>query len=142
MASPTKAPASTEPATITDDASKPFAGMRPRSLCVDKNEPPKDQQQSDNDYTMSANGTADLVNPVILSAASGRKLSWKEKLQARRGPAAAGVAGAKTLPKKTISLVPDFAAQRREQDGQNVLDKSELRTKVVFGMGSSKKPYR
>ena len=46
------------------------------------------------------------------------------------------------LPKKHISLVPDFLGQRKEQEGEKMLDKSEWRSKVVFGMGGAKNTSR
>lgn len=141
MSSPDKAPMSSEPDAMTD-VSKPFAGMRPRSLCVDKIDARKEPSVK-RDVTTSQDAVAvDVVNPDILSVTSGRKLSWKEKLQARKAGASRPVGGADgvcILPKKQVSLVPDFAAQRRDQEGDNRLDKSEWRSKVVFGMGSSKR---
>lgn len=136
--------------TIDHEASQPlqFAGMRPRSLNVEKGtsiEPPEKKQEAAKSSIVNAD---DVVNPAILSAsaAPGRKLSWKDKLKARKIGARSGKNGPpasedglRILPKKEISLVPDFAAQKREQQADKLLDKSEWRTKVVFGMGSSKR---
>lgn len=126
----------------TDGESKPFAGMRPRSLCVVK-DPPRQAMEEKQDTSTPAE-SADVVNPVIRSANPGRKMSWKEKLQARKAGAndSAGAEGVRILPKKQISLVPDFLGQRKEQEGEKLLDKSEWRSKVVFGMGGAKKTSR
>lgn len=133
-----------ESAPPADGESKPFAGMRPRSLCV-KDAPPSEPEEKLG--IPSSAESADVVNPVIRCATPGRKMSWKEKLQARKAGAAnesagAGTDGVRILPKKQISLVPDFAGHRKKQEGEKLLDKSEWRTKVVFGMGSAKKTSR
>lgn len=131
-----------ETAPPTDGECKQFAGMRPRSLCVIK-DPPLQQTEEKQDSSAPPE-SADIVNPVIRSATPGRKMSWKEKLQARKagGNESAGADGVRILPKKQISLVPDFLGQRKEQDGEKLLDKSEWRSKVVFGMGGAKKASR
>lgn len=131
-----------ETAPPTDGESKPFAGMRPRSLCVVKDSPRQEPEEKTDSYTPAE--SADVVNPVIRSATPGRKMSWKEKLQARKAGAneSAGADGVRILPKKQISLVPDFLGQRKEQEGERMLDKSEWRSKVVFGMGGAKKTSR
>lgn len=145
VSSPDKAPMPREP-DATADVSRPFAGMRPRSLCVDKTDAPKESSvKRDERASQDTAVSLDVVNPDILSVTPGRKLSWKEKLQARKTGASKPVDGAdgvRIIPKKPICLVPDFAAQRREQEGDNRLDKSEWRSKVAFGMGNSKKPDR
>lgn len=142
VSSPDKAPMPSEP-DATAGISKPFAGMRPRSLCVDKTDAREEPlMKRDETASQSTTVVVDVVNPDILSVTPGRKLSWKEKLQARKTGASRPVDGAdgvRILPKKQICLVPDFAAQRREQEGDNRLDKSEWRSKVAFGMGNSKK---
>lgn len=131
------------------DAPPPFAGMRPRALCVESYDPPKAQAACEGEEEADAAKTADVVNPVLLSAATpGRKLSWKEKVAARKKAGAGGGAGGggggscgvNVLPKKEISLVRDFAAQRREQAADRKMDKSEWRTRVAFGMGNAKRP--
>lgn len=145
VSSPDEAPMPSEP-DATADGSKPFAGMRPRSLCVDKTDARKEPSvKRDETASQSTTVVVDVVNPDILSVTAGRKLSWKEKLQARKTGASRPVDvadGVRILPKKQICLVPDFAAQRREQEGDNRLDKSEWRSKVAFGMGNSKKTDR
>lgn len=131
-----------ETAPPTDSECKPFAGMRPRSLCVVK-DPPL-QRTEEEQVSSTPPESADVVNPVIRSATPGRKMSWKEKLQARKAGAneSAGADGVQILPKKQISLVPDFLGQRKEKEGEKMLDKSEWRSKVVFGMGGAKKTSR
>lgn len=135
---------------LAEDAPPPFAGMRPRAMCVENYSPkPKAQQASEGDGDGAAQA-ADVVNPVLLSAApSGRKLSWKEKLAARKkaggtgkggGGGGAGGVSVHVLPKKEVSLVQDFAAQRKEQAVDRKMDKSEWRTKVAFGIGNAKRP--
>lgn len=158
-ASPEKAGA---PPPADDDAPPPFAGMRPRAMCVENYAPPKAQASAGeaDDAAQAAAAAADVVNPALLSAAaaaapSGRKLSWKEKLAARKKAGGAGGKGegggnsgaggggvnVNVLPKKEISLVQDFAAQRRrEQAVDGKMDKSEWRTRVAFGIGSAKRP--
>lgn len=131
-----------EVAAPADEAPPPFAGMRPRALCVENKSPPK-PKASEKDNVAQA-GVADVVNPVLRSATPGRKLSWKDKLAARKSgvsgqAAAAAAAGVHVLPKKQISLIPDFAAQRREQEVDTAMDKSEWRTRVAFGMGNPKR---
>lgn len=123
----------------SSEVSPSFAGMRPRSICVEKNEPVQRAPEAQSGVDLDALGTA-VVNPVLLSSNPGRKLSWKQKLQARKtGPAGPETANIHVgLPKKQISLVPDFAAQRREQEPARCLDNSEWRCKVVFGMGGFK----
>lgn len=137
-----------EPVLTEEDNSKPFAGMRPRSLCIEHEDPPKTDRKINNDAESPSAAVVDVVNPVILSTAPGRKLSWKEKLQARKAGASSGSGpsggadGVRILPKKEISLVPDFAAQRKEEEVKRVLDKSGWRSKVIFGMGGSKRHGR
>lgn len=123
--------------------------MRPRAMCVENYAPPKTQDSEEGDAAAAAQEAADVVNPVLLSAAPpGRKLSWKEKLAARKKAGGGGAggkgegasSGVNVLPKKEISLVQDFAAQRREQAVENKMDKSEWRTRVAFGIGSAKRP--
>lgn len=112
-----------------NDVPPPFAGMRPRALCVEQKVPPETNLGDE------PAKVADIVNPVLRSEASGRKLSWKEKVAARNTKRVN-----LDQKKKEISLVPDFAAQRREQEVERAgMDKSEWRTKVAFGMSSSKK---
>lgn len=133
-----------------EDAPPPFAGMRPRAMCVESYAPKPTTQAGDGEGDDAAHA-ADVVNPVLLSAApSGQKLSWKEKLAARKkaggagkgegGGGGAGGANVNVLPKKEISLVQDFAAQRREQAVDGKMDKSEWRTRVAFGIGNAKRP--
>lgn len=122
----------------TDVASGYFAGLRPRSLGADHNERTHGLAEL-NTPTTSNEAFAHVVNPGLLSLKPGKKLSWKEKLQARKtGAAESGIDGAPSVSKKKISLVPDYAAQRKQQDVDKSLDKSEWRSKVVFGMGGSK----
>lgn len=130
-----------EAAPPTDGESQPFAGMRPRSLCV-KDSPRQGAEEKQDSSTPAEN--ADVINPVVRSATPGRKMSWKQKLQARKAGASesAGADGVRILPKKHISLVPDFLGQRKEQEGEKMLDKSEWRSKVVFGMGGAKNTSR
>lgn len=112
-----------------NDVPPPFAGMRPRALCVEQKVPPETNLGDE------PAKVADVVNPVLRSGTSGRKLSWKEKLAARTTPRVD-----LDQKQKEISLVPDFAAQRMEQEVERAgMDKSEWRTKVAFGIGSSKK---
>lgn len=135
---------------VEEEAAPPFAGMRPRALCVESNPPKRETQAGGAD---EAAETTDVVNPVLLSAApnpAGRKLSWKDKLAARKKKTAGGAGGGEAnggsgvhvLPKKQVSLVRDFAAQRREQQEQvdRKMDKSEWRTKVAFGLPGKKPP--
>lgn len=128
-------PESTE---ATDEVPLAFAGMRPRSLCVEREMPAKAPLGHGDDVT-ALDADVDVVNPVLFSSPPGRKMSWKEKLRAKK---AATSDGTLVHEKKQVSLVPDFAAKRRKDQQDYVLDQSELRTKVVFGMGSSKKTYR
>lgn len=133
-------------------APPPFAGMRPRAMCVEKYAPPKAQATSEGGEGGDTAQAADVVNPaVLLSAAppaSGRRPSWKEKLAARKKSGGGakgeggggGVGGVNVLQKKEISLVRDFAAQRREQAVDGKMDKSEWRTRVAFGIGNAKRP--
>lgn len=140
-------PEQAEAPPAADDAPPPFAGMRPRALCVENYEPPKAQASGRDGGDDAAAQAADVVNPVLLSAAPpGRKLSWKEKLAARKKAGSggkdeggSGVGGVNVLPKKEISLVRDFAAQRREQAEDGKMDKSEWRTRVAFGIGNAKR---
>jgi len=135
------------------EAAPPFAGMRPRALCVESNKNPSKREAQASGAGEAVVETADVVNPVLLSATpnpAGRKLSWKDKLAARKKKAAGGGAGGEAnggggvhvLPKKQVSLVRDFAAQRREQQEQvdRKMDKSEWRTKVAFGLTGKKPP--
>lgn len=119
-----------------------FAGLRPRSLGVEHSEPQSRLPAEQSKQMLTDEAVADVViNPSLLpSNKPGRKLSWKEKLQARTVAVGSGANSARTIAKKQISLVPDYAAaaQRRERQVDQSLDKSEWRSKVVFGMGGSK----
>ncbi len=151
---PPPSPERETPRPPEEEAAPPFAGMRPRALCVESSSnPPKRETQASG--AAEAVETADVVNPVLLSAPpavnpAGRKLSWKDKLAARKKKAAGGAGGGEAnggggvhvFPKKQISLVRDFAAERREQQEQvdRKMDKSEWRTKVAFGLSGKKPP--
>lgn len=135
---PETAPSKEDVAAPANEAPPPFAGMRPRALCVEKEIPPT-PQASEKDTSAQA-GAADVVNAALRSAAPGRKLSWKDKLAARKsGVSGQASAGVHVLPKKEVSLIPNFAAQRKDQEVDTAMDKSEWRTRVAFGMGKSKR---
>lgn len=127
---------STEPAKISER----FAGMRPRSIRSEKEE----QKMSEQNTTPEQPGDVNVVNSTILSTAPGRKLSWREKLKTRKVTAnEAHESSTDVNPlQKQISLEPDFAAQKRGRGANNMLDKSDWRAKVVFGLGDSKKKER
>lgn len=116
----------------------PFAGMRPRQTRTDiipENHPPGASPATDEKIKMPQVG--DVVNPALRSVTAGRKMSWKDRVAAKKAGGQPGVVAAGERPKQ-ISLVPDFTAQKREP-ADTAMDTSEWRTKVVFGMGSSKK---
>lgn len=132
------APSEEEIAAPADEAPPPFAGMRPRALCVENKSPRRPQTSEKHSVTQA--GAADVVNAALRPAAPGRKLSWKDKLAARKSAVnVQTAAGVHVLSKGQISLIPDFAAQRREQNVDTAMDKSEWRAKVAFGMGNSKR---
>lgn len=118
-----------------------FAGLRPRSLGVEHSATQSRLPEEPNEQVSSQDANADVINPSLLSSSGqGKRLSWKEKLQARKAGAGSSADGSVSVSKKQISLVPDFAAaaQKRAQQVDTRLDKSEWRSKVVFGIGSSK----
>lgn len=122
--------------TESDKISESFAGMRPRSIRSEKEEKKVPEQ----DTTPEQPGDVNVVNSTILSKVPGRKLSWREKLKTRKVTTHEGHESSTDVnpPLKQISLVPDFSAQKREREANNMLDKSNWRAKVVFGIGEKK----
>lgn len=127
---------------VSEVPSVAFAGLRPRSVGVEHSATQSRLPEEPIKQVPSEDTNADVINPSLLSSSGqGKKLSWKEKLQARKAGAGQSSAdGSPPVSKKQISLVPDFAAaaQKRAQQVDTRLDKSEWRSKVVFGIKGSK----
>lgn len=110
-----------------------FAGLRPRSVCVEKDVTPTQMEQEKEVLDQCAT-TAEVVNPTLLTAELGRKMTWKEKLQARKSEATMRSNNGGSNPKKQVSLVPDFGSRKREEGDTKRLDGSMWRSKVTFGI--------
>lgn len=85
----------------------------------------------------------EVINPNLLSNTSGRKLSWKEKLRAKKADACAQPDKKESAPganSEKVTLVPDFQAQKREHEAKHDLDTSKWRSKVTFGIKGHDRP--
>ncbi|CAM9666258.1 unnamed protein product [Scytosiphon promiscuus] len=119
-----------------DDTLPPFAGMRPRQTRVDVIQGNPLANSGANDRKVLPE-VGDVVNPTLRSATAGQKMSWKDRVAAKKA-GAKEAAAASVRPKKQISLVRDFETQSKER-ADTAMDTSQWRAKVVFGIGGSRK---